>query len=378
MIPRKDAAPVDSESARNRGGSHTATPTREKGGYGVTTIKDIAKAIGVAHSTVSRALNGDPRISAATREKVLRAAQELNYRPNLSAKGLARRRVLSVGLVVPDVSEPFYGRIVAGVDRVTYDAGFNLVLYLTHADRERELAALEQIRQGRVDGLILMIRKAKAEAVIEMQREGVPLVLLLQEIPGSGIGSVRVDNAGGAIKAVRHLAAGGHRRIAMIVGPSHAPDSRERRRGYRQALKEEGIPFEPEMIARGDYSFKSGYRAVDKLMSLPASRRPTAIFAANDHMAMGAIKRLTEIGVSVPGDVAVIGFDDIAPAAYYRPALTTVRQPIEESARRAAELLIGRIQGTVSELPEVELGTELVVRESCGQPGLHVGGVKTP
>src|SRR5690606_14285755 len=104
----------------------------------------------------------------------------------------------------------------------------------------------------------------------------------------------------------------------------------------------------------------------------------TAIFAANDHMAMGAIKRLTEIGVSVPGDVAVIGFDDIAPAAYYRPALTTVRQPIEESARRAAELLIGRIQGTVSELPEVELGTELVVRESCGQPGLHVGGVKTP
>lgn len=344
----------------------------------MTTIKDIAKAIGVAHSTVSRALNGDPRISAATREKVLRAAQELNYRPNLSAKGLARRRVLSVGLVVPDVSEPFYGRIVAGVDRVTYDAGFNLVLYLTHADRERELAALEQIRQGRVDGLILMIRKAKAEAVIEMQREGVPLVLLLQEIPGSGIGSVRVDNAGGAIKAVRHLAAGGHRRIAMIVGPSHAPDSRERRRGYRQALKEEGIPFEPEMIARGDYSFKSGYRAVDKLMSLPASRRPTAIFAANDHMAMGAIKRLTEIGVSVPGDVAVIGFDDIAPAAYYRPALTTVRQPIEESARRAAELLIGRIQGTVSELPEVELGTELVVRESCGQPGLHVGGVKTP
>src|SRR5690606_8054661 len=206
-----------------------------------------------------------------------RAAQELNYRPNLSAKGLARRRVLSVGLVLPDVSEPFYGRIVAGVDRVTYDAGFNLVLYLTHADRERELAALEQIRQGRVDGLILMIRKAKAEAVIEMQREGVPLVLLLQEIPGSGIGSVRVDNAGGAIKAVRHLAAGGHRRIAMIVGPSHAPDSRERRRGYRQALKEEGIPFEPEMIARGDYSFKSGYRAVDKLMSLPASRRPTAI-----------------------------------------------------------------------------------------------------
>ena len=110
----------------------------------------------------------------------------------------------------------------------------------------------------------------------------------------------------------------------MMSDPSHAPDSRERRRGYRQALKEEGIPFEPEMIARGDYSFV-GYRAVDKLMSLPASRRPTAIFAANDHMAMGAIKLLTEIGVSVPGDVAVIGFDDIAPAAYYRPALTTVR-----------------------------------------------------
>ena len=205
------------------------------------TIKDIAKAVGVAHSTVSRALNGDPRISQATREKVLRVARELNYQPNVSARGLVRRQVLSIGLVVPDVSEPFYGRIVEGVDRVTYDAGFNLVLYITHADREREIAALEQIRQGRVDGLILMIRKAKSELVIEMKREGVPLVLLLQEIPGSGIDSVRVDNVGGALKAVRHLIDAGHRRIAFITGPSHAPDARERRRGYRMALEQAGI-----------------------------------------------------------------------------------------------------------------------------------------
>lgn len=335
----------------------------------MATIKDIAKAIGVAHSTVSRALNGDPRISEATREKVLRAARELNYHPNLSAKGLVRRQVLSIGLVIPDVTEPFYGRIVEGVDRVTYEAGFNLVLYITHADREREIAALEQIRQGRVDGLILMIRKAKAEAVIGMEGKGVPLVLLLQRIPGSGIDSVRVDNEGGASRAVCHLIEGGHRRIAMISGPSHAPDARERRRGYQRALKIKGISCDRELVVSGDYTFASGYRAVDKLMSVPVRQRPTAIFAANDHMAMGAIKRLTERGVGVPGDVAVVGFDDIAPSAYYRPSLTTVRQPIEESARQAAELLIGRIRDAVHEPRDIILGTELVVRESCGRNG---------
>lgn len=335
----------------------------------MVTIKDVAKAVGVAHSTVSRALNGDPRISQETRERVLRAARELNYQPNLSARGLVRRKVLSIGLVVPDVSEPFYGRIVEGVDRVTYAAGFNLVLYLTHADRRREIAALEQIRQGRVDGLILMIRKAKSQAVIELKQQGVPLVLLLQEIRGSGIDSVRVDNVEGAVLAVQHLLAGGHRRIAFIAGPSLAPDSQERHKGYKLALERAGIAYDARLVVRGDFSFASGARAAEKLLNLPAEERPTAIFAANDHMAMGAIKHLSERGVHVPQDVAVVGFDDIAPAAYFRPALTTVRQPVEESARQAAELLIGRLQGSVRETREILLKTELVVRESCGLGG---------
>lgn len=337
-----------------------------KGARGVVTIKDIARAVGVAHSTVSRALNGDPRISKATREKVLQAARELNYRPNLPARALARGRVLSIGLVVPDVSEPFYGRIVAGVDRVTFDAGFNLVLYITHADRQRELAALEQIRHGRVDGMILMIRKARAQAVVELKEQGVPLVLLLQKIRGSGIDSVRIDNVGGAAEAVRHLIDGGHRRIALISGPSHAPDARERIKGYRAALDQAGIPYREELVVRGDFSFASGFRAVDALLRGPASQWPTAIFAANDHMAMGAIKRLAERGIAVPRDIAVVGFDDIAPAAYFQPSLTTVRQPIDESGRKAAELLIARIQGAVQEPREIVLKTELVVRESCG------------
>ena len=335
----------------------------------MVTIKDLAKAVGVAHSTVSRALNGDPRISQKTRERVLKAARELNYQPNVSARGLVRRKVLSIGLLVPDVTEPFYGRIVEGVDRVTYEAGFNLVLYLTHADRRREIAALEQIRQGRVDGLIVMIRKAKGDAVIELKKQGVPLVLLLQEIRGSGIDSVRVDNLEGALTAVRHLIGGGHRRIALITGPSLAPDARERERGYKLALEQAGIAYDPRLVVRGDFSFASGAKAAEKLLSLSASERPTAIFAANDHMAMGAIKQLSGKGISVPQEMAVVGFDDLAPAAYFRPALTTVRQPIEESGRQAAELLIGRIRGTVRESREIILKTELVVRESCGLGG---------
>lgn len=332
-----------------------------------TTIKDIARALGISHSTVSRALNGDPRISAETRRRVAEAARRLGYQPNLSGRGLAQGKVFSVGLVIPDVAEPFFGRVVSGVSQVTYPAGFNLVLYLTYADRQRELAALEQIGHGRVDGMIVMARKAGKQAILGLRRHGVPIVLLIETVRDSGFDAVRADNEGGALQAVRHLLALGHRRIAVITGPGHAADARERLRGYRRAMLEAGVdPDQEGLVYAGDFTEERGARAVDKMLRLSPERRPTAVFALNDAAALGAMNRLARHGLRVPEDVAVVGFDDMPFARYVHPGLTTVRQPIEELGRAAAELLLGRIRGEATEPREVVLGTELVVRESCG------------
>lgn len=331
-----------------------------------TTIKDIARAIGVSHSTVSRALNGDSRISPETRWKVLRAAEEVGYRPNLSARGLARRQVLSIGLVIPHVSDAFYGRIVHGVDQVSFESGFNLVLYITHADRRREMAALDQIAQRRVDGLILIVRKVEAEAIIRLRHQQVPLVLLMHRIRGAEIDNVRVDNVDGAFKAVTHLVQLGHQRIAFIGGPSDAPDNRERHKGYRLALSEAGMPVDPALTFKGDFTEASGRAAASAMLKLPQGERPTAIFAGNDRMAIGAIEALLAQGIQVPEDVAVVGFDDIVPASYVRPALTTVRQRTDEMGAVSTRLLIDRLRGDVGGCREILLKTELIIRQSCG------------
>ncbi|HEX6971868.1 MAG TPA: LacI family DNA-binding transcriptional regulator [Limnochordia bacterium] len=329
------------------------------------TIKDIARAVGVAHSTVSRALNGDSRISLATRQRVLRAAAELGYSPNLSARGLVRGQVLSIGLVIPEVVEAFFGRIVHGADQVTFDEGFNLVLYVTHADVRREMAALEQVGKGRVDGMILMIRKLKEEAIRNAARAGVPLVMLMRSLQDAAVDTVRVENEDGAYRAVQHLTQLGHRRIAFISGYHHAQDSRERLRGYRRALRDAGIPFRRALVMRGDFRESGGSAAAERLLSLPPAERPTAIFAANDRMALGVMDRLARSGVRVPDEVSVIGFDDIEQASYARPALTTVRQPVEEVGRAAARRLIDRIRGRECQERDIVLQTELVIRASC-------------
>lgn len=333
------------------------------------TIKDIARELGVAHSTVSRAIHDDPRISRETKQRVLEAVTRLGYRPNAAARGLVSRRIHAVGLVIPGVADMFYGRIVDGVDRAAYEAGFGLSLYLTHGERRRELDALAQVSERRVDGLIVMMRRSPKKVLLELAQQDIPLVLIEPQSLGLGIDSVRVDNRDGGYQAVRHLLNLGHRRIAFIAGPEGQRESRERWQGYRQALAEAGLSYDPELIQPGDYTEAGGTAAVQRWLQLPPARRPTAIFASNDRTAIGAVGALQAAGVCVPQEVSVIGYDDITAAAYARPALTTIRQPIEEMGATAARLLIDRlIQRRKSGCQEVLLKTELVVRQSTARP----------
>lgn len=335
------------------------------------TIKDIARELGVAHSTVSRAIHNDPRISPETRSRVMEAVERLGYRPNVAARGLVSRRMQAIGLVIPVVADMFFGRIVDGVDRVTYEAGFGLSLYLTHAERRRELDALAQVSEQRVDGLILMARRLPKAALLEIISQKTPVVLLEPQILGLGIDSVRVDNRDGALQATRHLLDLGHRRIAFVTAPKESRENRERLQGYRDALASAGVAFDPALVVPGGYTEEAGATAVRQLFSLSADSWPTAIFAYNDRVALGGIAALQARGLAVPEDVSVVGYDDIESAAYLRPALTTVHQPIEEMGEAAARLLIERLnRRRRSGSQEVLLKAELVVRESTARPPL--------
>lgn len=329
------------------------------------TIKDIARELGIAHSTVSRAIHDDPRISRETKQRVLEAVARLGYRPNAAARGLVSRRMQAIGLVIPGVADMFYGRIVDGVDRAAYEAGFGLSLYLTHGERRRELDALAQVSERRVDGLIVMARRIPNNVLLDLARQEIPLVLLEPQDLGLGIDSVRVDNRDGAYKAVRYLLDLGHRRIGFIAGPKGQRESLERWQGYRQALAEVGLPYQPELVQPGDYTEAGGAAAVQRWLQLGPAKRPTAIFASNDRSAIGAMAALQEAGVRVPEEISVMGYDDIAAAAYSRPAITTMRQPIEEMGATAARLLIDRlVRQRKSGWQEVLLKAELVIRES--------------
>ncbi|MBE3576322.1 MAG: LacI family DNA-binding transcriptional regulator [Limnochordales bacterium] len=332
------------------------------------TIKDIARELGVAHSTVSRAIHDDPRISRETKQRVLEAVARLGYRPNAAARGLVSRRMQAVGLVIPGVADMFYGRIVDGVDRAAYEAGFGLSLYLTHGERRRELDALAQVSERRVDGLIVMARRIPKKVLLDLARQDIPLVLLEPQVLGLGIDSVRVDNRDGAYKAVRYLLDLGHRRIGFIAGPKGQRESQERWQGYRQALAEAGLSYQPELVQPGDYTEAGGASAVQRWLQLPPARRPTAIFASNDRSAIGAVTALQAAGVPVPQEISVMGYDDITAAAYSRPAITTMRQPIEEMGATAARLLIDRlVKRREFGYQEVLLKAELVVRESTAR-----------
>jgi len=329
------------------------------------TIRDVAARAGVSVATVSRVVNRSPhRVSPATQRRVLAAVQALGYESNIIARGLKKRTTRTVALIVPDISNPFFPAIARGIEDVACTRGYAVLLCNTYEDLERERAYLDLLAKRMVDGLIFATVGSNTRHLRALRRERRPVVLVARDVAGVHIDTVLVDNFRGEYQATTHLIALGHRCIAHITGPRSLHVAAERRRGYLQALEAAGIPRAEAVVVEGDFAAEGGRQAVRGL--LERGVRFTAIVAANDLMAIGAMEALRQAGRRIPQDVAVVGFDDITFASLVTPALTTVAQPKYRMGQLAMERLLELMGGTDQLGRQTVLIPQLVIRESCG------------
>src|SRR5712691_5787498 len=333
----------------------------------MVTIKDVARAAGVSVATVSRAHNNSRLVTEATRRRVRTVADRLGYAPNAAARSLSTRRTATLGVLLPDLYGEFYSELIRGIDQTAQRHGFHLLVASSHNEKHAIEAALQSMR-GRVDGLIVMSPAPGAYLAVRDLPASFPVVLLNSAATGEAFDALTIDNARGAYEMVRHLIALGHRRVAMITGPERNSDAAERLRGFRTALQDAEAGVDGALEVRGDFTDASGFQACLEL--LRRAPRPTAIFAANDAMAIGALSTLREAGVAVPQEVAVAGFDDIPMARYMHPPLSTVRVDISALGTRATERLLEAVGNRHRHHRRRErLPVTLVIRESCGGHG---------
>jgi len=317
-------------------------------------------------ATVSRVLNASAPVNSATRVRVLDAARSLRFSPNGAARSLSRRRAGALGVILPDLYGEFFSELLRGIDQCAQAAGHTLLVSSSHHDAAGVMAAVRAMR-GRVDGVVIMAPEIAATALRASLPDGLPAVLLNSTLVDP-LPSISVDNVGGARQVVRHLVSLGHERIGFICGPARNAEAKDRLKGYRAGLETAGLSYDDRLVVRGDFTEEGGSDSVQRMLSDPACT-PSAIFAANDAMAVGALSALREARFDVPGRMAVVGFDDIPVARFLGPPLTTVRVNIAALGARAAALLLS----SVSERPPPDapllrevLPTELVVRSSCG------------
>ncbi len=328
------------------------------------TIKDVARRAGISYATVSRALNGKYGVSEETREKILRIAREMNYRPNAIAQGLVNRSTKTVGLVIPDITSPFFPRVALGVEDTMLEAGYSVFLCNTNWNLEREKACLDQLARNQVDGILVSSVAAQAREVEKRMAPGMPLVYLSSYPEGTARSYVRVDNVLGADMAVSHLISRGRRKIIFIGSVQEPYSLEDRLEGFRKALQNGGIAPRDTMIHLGEFREDSGYSIIQGI--LKSGERPDGIFAENDLIAMGVVSGIRDLGFRVPEDISVIGFDDISIASYRDVQLSTIHQPRYRIGRAAAEIMLEQLARDAREWTTQHkvLEPELVIRGS--------------
>jgi LacI family transcriptional regulator len=333
------------------------------------TIDHVAREADVSYATVSRVINSKGYVSEDTRDRVMRAIELTGYVVNRQARGLAGGKSQVVGLVIPDLDTTSYvGPIVRGIDEGLASASYDLMLYTTHRRKGREVEFVSNLTNGMADGVLLVLPSDVLASVDTFRRRRFPYVLIEPEGAGVLGPSVGVTNFQGAFDATSYLVGLGHRNIGFITGNMRMGSARERLEGHRAALAAAGISLDPELVQEGDYHQQLGYEGARTLLA--RSKPPTAIFASNDVSAFGAMEAIRDSGRRIAEDVSVLGFDDIPAAASVHPALTTVRQPLIEMGNRATRMLLDFIDDPTHATERIELGTSLIVRESCRSPAM--------
>jgi LacI family transcriptional regulator len=332
------------------------------------TIRDVARRAGVSAMTVSRVLNGQPRVAEATRRRVEAAVAELGYVPNSLARGLGGR-TRTVGVIVPDIANSFFALLVQGLEETAWRAGRHVILCNTHGDLVRERGHVEDLLSFRVEGVVIApVSDRSSPEIARLVRDGVPFVVVDRTVPGRQSDLVLGDGVAGAMQLVDHLLSLGHRRIAIVTEPADVSTTRDRIAGYRHALEAAGLPFEPALVVEAS-AIEPGKTRAAALALLSRASPPTAVVAINNVAAVGVAEAARELGVPIPERLSLVCFDDLVEASKLQPFLTVLAQPAETFGTIAMQLLLDRLGGRVQEPSRtVILPGELVVRSSAAPP----------
>jgi LacI family transcriptional regulator len=330
-----------------------------------TTLHEVARMAGVSAMTVSRVVNGRGSVDSETRQRVEEAIQALDYVPNRIARGLISQKTQTIGIIVPDIVNPFFAPVVRGAESAARKAGYRVLLCNSEGDLRLEREYIEDLVAHRVEGLLLTPASDRSRSsILSLLRGGFPLVLIDRALPDADCDLIVSDNAQGARRLIEHLIAIGHREIAHVSDAEDTSTGRERLRGYREALEAAGIPFQPELVIRTTVDRIGGYRATQEILA--RDPLPTAIFAVNNMTAVGTMEALRERSLSVPKDMGLVCFDDVEHLAVLSPILTVIDQPAEIFGSLGVQLLLERMTGKANSRPRrIILQTDLIVRQSC-------------
>ncbi|MDW5375398.1 LacI family DNA-binding transcriptional regulator [Halomonas sp. HP20-15] len=329
----------------------------------MSNIRRVAELAGVSVATVSRTLRSPNIVSPNTRAKVLEAVRDAGYKPNLMAVKFRAQRTHNLVVLVPTIANTFFARVISGIQAAAQERGYSVLLCNTLGDESAERAYARMVTSRQADGLI-QLRAFNPFPADAFSAGTLPMVNVCEVLDDVACPTIKLDNRLAARTLTEHLIELGHRRIAMIKGPRRSPLTRDRLLGYQDALKSAGIELDDSLLSPGDFTPQAGFDAADALMQ--CRRPPTAIFCENDEMALGAVKLIKRLGLKVPEDVSIAGFDDIAFASYSDPPLTTIAQPAETFGRQAAITLIERLDGK-QDVTHTILPYELVIRGSTSK-----------
>lgn len=332
----------------------------------MATMKQVAEKARVSTTTVSHVINNTRVVSEGARERVLAVIKELRYIPSAVARSLKNDKTHTLGMIIPNNSNPYFAEVIQGIEDESFKLGYNIILCNSYDDPKKQAAYTRVLMEKRIDGLILVASGSDEELNQLLADEGIPKVLLDREVPGVAADFIKADHEQGGYLATRYLLDLGHTEIACVSGPKTLLPSGDRVQGYWRALKEAGISVREEFLAHSDFTSQGGFTAFQQLLAL--TPRPTAIFASNDLMAIGGLCAAHQAGIALPEQLSVIGYDDIALASFSTPRLTTVAQPKYEIGVLTAQVMVDRIAHPALPLQRKMLATKLVVRQSTAPP----------